>query len=290
VLSRAPAPSYRRDVPLWLFELACVPVLAVAIALSARRAGARALAIDYALLAVAGFLGEESCIRLYDHYHYAVGWHLRVDEVPLLVPLIWPLVILSAREVRTALFPRLDASRGALAVFALVALDASMVEVVAVRAGLWRWAEPGHLDVPILGILGWGFFAGAADFAMARWKGALRVLVVPFALMVAHALIVISWWACFRWTLRGDLGVTSFVVLFGISVLAIAKALELRRVGRTIPIAVALPRVIAASLFFTLLVTTAPFDLGLWLHVAAIAVPYALASEAPYLVARRAEL
>lgn len=268
-------------MPLWLFEIACVPVLAIAIALTARRVGARKAAIDYGLLAVAGFLGEESCIQLYDHYHYAAGWHARIDEVPLLVPLIWPLVILSAREVRTALFPSLDSARGALVVFALVALDASMVEVVAVRAGLWSWAEPGHLDVPLLGILGWGFFAGAADLAMSRWTGAQRLLVVPFALGIAHALIVISWWSCFRWTLRGDLGVTSFVLLLGLSLLAAAKALELRRVGLTIPLAVALPRVIAASLFFALLVSTAPFDPALWLHVAAIAIPYVLASEVP---------
>jgi hypothetical protein len=281
VLSRACAPSYRPRVPLWLFELACVPVLAIAIALSARRVGARTLAIDYGLLALAGFLGEESCIRLYDHYHYADGWHARLDEVPLLVPLIWPLVILSAREVRTALFPALDPVGGAFAVFALVALDASMVEVVAVRAELWRWAEPGHLGVPILGILGWGFFAGAADLGMTRWKGWDRVLVLPFALIVAHALIVISWWACFRWTLRGDLGVISFVVLVGLSILAGTKALELRRAGRTIPLAIASPRVIAASLFFTLLVTTAPLDVALWLHVVTIAVPYVLASELP---------
>ena len=118
MLSRLPSAGYRPRVPLWLFELACVPVLATAIALSARRAGARTFAIEYALLAVAGYLGEESCIRLYDHYHYALGWHARVDEVPLLVPLIWPLVILSAREVRTALFPGLDPVRGAFAVSA----------------------------------------------------------------------------------------------------------------------------------------------------------------------------
>jgi hypothetical protein len=268
-------------VPLWVFELACVPVLAIALALTARRVGARALATDYALLALAGFLGEESCIHLYDHYHYALGWHARIDEVPLLVPLIWPLVILSAREVRTALLPELDPWRGALAVFALVSLDASMVEIVAVRAGLWTWAEPGHLGVPILGILGWGFFAGAADLGMSRWKGAARVAIVPFALLVAHALIVTSWWACFRWTLRGDLGVTSFVVLGGLSILAGARALELRRAGHMIALAVALPRVIAASLFFALLITTAPFEVALWLHVVAIAVPYVLASELP---------
>ncbi len=51
-------------MPLWLFEIACHPVLALAIVLSARRAGPRRFAIDDALLAFAGLVGEETGIRL----------------------------------------------------------------------------------------------------------------------------------------------------------------------------------------------------------------------------------
>ena len=58
------------------------------------------------------------------------------------------------------------------------------------------------------------------------------------------------------------------------------KAVALRRAGRTIPLVVAVPRMIAASLFFALLVS-APLHLGVWLHVVAIAVPYVIACELP---------
>lgn len=264
---------------LWLFELACVPILGFAIGTSARRAGPRAFATDYALLAVAGLVGEASAIAWYRYYGYADAWHLRVAGVPLLVPLIWPLVILSAREVRDALFPGLHPWRGALVVLVLVCADASMVEVLAVRAGLWSWAEGGHLGVPILGVLGWGYFAAAADLALARLRGARRILVVPVALAVAHGLICASWWACLRWVLRGDLGIGSSMALVVASALATLVALDRRRKGRLIPFDVALPRVIAAALFLALFVVTAIGELVLLAHVVCVAVPYFAASR-----------
>ena len=52
---------------------------------------------DYFALAVAGYLGEESCITLYHFYQYSPDWNARLVDVPLLVPLIWLLVVLSAR-------------------------------------------------------------------------------------------------------------------------------------------------------------------------------------------------
>lgn len=265
-------------MPLWVFELLCLPVLALAAVLSARRTGARAFAIDYALLAVAGWLGEASSIAWYRYYAYAEGWHLRLLTVPALVPLIWPLVILSAREVRTALFPGLDPLRGALVVCALVIADASMVEVLAVRAGLWSWSEGGHLGVPLLGIVAWGYFAGAADLAMSRLRAGARWLVVPAALALAHGLIIVSWWACFRWVLRGDLGWTSVAGLALLSIGATLVALACRRRKHLIPLAVAIPRMIAASLFGLLFVLTAPTDPGLLAHVTCIAIPYFAAS------------
>jgi len=267
-------------VPLRVFELLCLPILALAIAMSARRAGARRFAIDYATLAIAGWIGEATSIACYRHYEYASGWDLRLGSVPALVPLIWPLVILSVREVRDALFPRAGRLAGALLVGALVAVDASMVEVVAVRAGLWTWAEGGWLDVPFLGILAWGYFAGAADWMLRRFQGRDRWLVIPGALAVAHALIVASWWTCFRWALRDDLGFRGLVVVVPLSALATFVAARLRGRGRTIPLAVAVPRVVAASLFVALLATL-PFDPALIAHVVLVALPYATASTWP---------
>lgn len=277
-------------MPLALFELCCVAIVALTLAMMARGPAATSrgsrskpvvglLLADYGALAVAGFLGEESCIALYRFYAYAPGWHARVHHVPLLVPLIWPLVILSARAVIGALAP--DAGRGARAVLvgAVVCFDASLVEVVAVRAGLWTWAEAGHLGVPLIGILGWGFFAAAAELVLSSGSRLRHVILWALAPAATHALLLASWWALFRWTLRGDLGGASVVGILAAGALAAAVAARLRRDGRAIPLEVALPRVIAASLFLALLVTTAPGDVALWLHTAAVAVPYLAATR-----------
>jgi hypothetical protein len=162
---------------------------------------------------------------------------------------------------------------------ALVALDASLVEVVAVRAGLWRWAEPGHLGVPLIGILGWAYFAVGAAWGLTQPPRRRVAALVAAGPLCAHALILLSWWGLFRWTLRGDLGDRA---LWGIALLgaaALAVALRSRGRGGGIPLPVALPRAIAASLFLLLLITHAPADGRLWGHAAAVAIPYCAATR-----------
>ena len=123
-------------MPLVVFELACVLIVIATLSLLLRRRPARELLPMYGALAIAGLGGEASCVAWYRHYDYHAPWHLRLIGVPILVPLIWPLVILSAREVVTALWPAVSGARRAALVGALVVFDASLVEVVAVRAGL----------------------------------------------------------------------------------------------------------------------------------------------------------
>ena len=264
------------------FELACVAIVALALAALARVRPWRALGADYVALALAGWLGEETCVAWYDFYRYAPAWHGHLDRVPVMIPLIWPLVILSARAVVDALAPDLGRWRPLL-VGALVAFDASLVEVIAVRARLWAWAEPGHLDVPVLGILGWGFFAIGADVALglrarsnasARSTLPLRSLGLVGTLALTHLLIIGAWWGCFRWVMRGPLGDRSLIGLGAIAVGALGLAVATRRRGRVLPLAVALPRMVAAALFLITLVVVAPGDRRLWLHTAMVAVPY----------------
>ncbi|MBK9037029.1 MAG: hypothetical protein IPL61_38230 [Myxococcales bacterium] len=261
------------------FELACVAIVALALAALARTRPWRGLLFDYAALAVAGWVGEQTCIAWYDFYRYAPSWHGRLGHVPALIPIIWPLVILSARAVVDAVAPGLGWRRP-LVVGALVAFDASLVEVIAVAAGLWGWAEPGHLDVPVLGVLGWGFFAGGADVAL-RQRPSLRPLALLGALALTHALIVGAWWALFRWTVRGDLGDASVVAVVALGAALVPVAVALRRRGRTLPLDVALPRMIAASLFVVTLVVVAGAATRLWLHTAAVAVPYLALTALP---------
>jgi hypothetical protein len=261
-----------------VFELACVAIVVLTLAAMARRTPWRALLTDYALLAIAAWIGEQTSISLYAHYTYADEWDARLVDVPILVPLIWPLVILSARDVATGLFPRHRGLERAAIVGAIVAFDASLVEVIAVRADLWSWAEAGHLGVPVLGILGWGFFALGADLVLSRTQMPAASVVV-IAPAIGHLLITASWWALFKWTIRGELGIASLIALIGIAVAIAIVVLRARRRGDAIPFEVAWPRMIAATLFFVLLVTVAADDAALWAHVACVAVPYFAATR-----------
>lgn len=274
---------------LLTFELLCVPVIVLALAamLWARVRGLvqgtpQSLLREYATLAVAGFVGEETSIRLYHHYAYASDWHARISNVPLLVPLIWPLVILSSRDVVRAMWPRLDIRRTALLVVLFVTLDASLVEVVAVRAGFWSWAEPGHLGVPIIGVLGWAYFAGLAVFFMDErvvLRPWLRPLVVIFtSVLLTHLLLAVTWWGALRWVLRGELGIGGFTLF---SCAAFCAAMFVARARRdphsAFSPAIYAPRLIAASLFIAELLLLRGDVLPLWSHVALIAIPYCFA-------------
>jgi hypothetical protein len=263
-------------MPLPVFELACVVIVVATLLAMARTRPVGELSLEYSSLAIAAWIGEETCVVLYGHYHYAPHWIGRLDRVPLLVPLIWPLVVLSARDVSRALFS--EARRAMpLVVLLVVAFDASLVEVIAVRAGLWHWSEPGHLGVPVIGIHGWGFFAAGADLALSRKRHRWMAIVV--APLVAHALILGTWWGLFRWTLRRDLGLGSLAFVAAFGAFALSMVVRARRRGLSIPLAVAAPRMIAAALFVALLMATAPRDAPLWIHTLAVAVPYLAATR-----------
>jgi hypothetical protein len=277
---------------LAVFEILCALVVALTIAASLRaeptpERRARSFG-DYVLLAIAGFVGEQTSITLYRHYDYAPDWHLRLGDVPLLVPLIWPLVILSARAVREALFPAAKAWQRPLLLWLFVCADASLMEVLATRADLWTWSEPGHLDVPVLGILAWAHFAAAADVLLDRLEGLSRVLVVPASVLVAHALICASWWYGLKWILRGDLGTASVIAVAVLGALASAIAWQLRTQRRVLPLSVSGTRLAATLLFVALFVTTAAGEWPYWVHLVAIGVPYVLVMSWPRRPASRA--
>lgn len=262
-------------MPLPGFEALCAVVVVVTLALMARRRAVGALLVEYLALAVAGWIGEETCIAAYRFYGYAGAWHAHLADVPLAIPLIWPLVILSAMAVVRGVWPAAGRARPWL-VGAVVVFDASLVEVIAVRAGLWSWAEAGHFGVPLPGILGWGWFATAAAWALERRRdvwGRLAVIVV--GPLFAHAAILATWWGCFRWVLRGDFGVVRAVVgVASVGAAALVAGVMARRAGGGLYMDVALPRMVAASLFFAVLVAVAPRAWPLWAHVAAVALPY----------------
>lgn len=263
-----------------LFQGACVAILAIAYTIAGRAAAdRRRFAFDVALLVVAAWVGEQTCISRYRFYAYADGWWLRLGDVPALIPLIWPMVILSARDVVGRLAPNATPWLRAGLVAAAVVVDASLMEVIAVAAGLWAWAEPGFLDVPLIGILGWGFFGLAAclwlDATAEGPRTRLRWLLPVVSVAATHALLVVAWWGGLRWGLRGDLGhapvIASAVALAALAGHLAWRTPRERRIGPDITV----PRVVAASIFFVLLAgLEGPTLPWLALHTAAVALPY----------------
>ncbi len=262
----------------WLtaFEVSCVMVMLITLAAMARARPPTRVLAEYGAIAAAAWAGEHTCIEWYGFYRYAPGWHLFVGHVPALVPLIWPLVVLSARDVVRALAPSARGARAGLLVGLAVTFDATLVEVLSVRAGLWEWSEPGMLGVPLVGILGWGYFAlGAAwglELGEARARGPVAALVL--GPLVAHALLVASWWGFFRHTLRGDLGLAPGAAYAAFSVSLAGVGLWRRKRGHRVGRATWLPRVAATSLFVMVFLATSRNSAP---HVAALvsaALPY----------------
>jgi len=259
-----------------VFESASLVIIATTLVLMVREHGRQRIA-HYGLLVVAGWIGEQTCVSLYSHYAYDSRWSFFVGSIPVFVPLIWPLVILSARDIAARVWR--EPTTRAVGVGLIVCADASMVEVIAVRAGLWQWAEPGHLGVPLIGILGWGLFAGSASALLDSRPRSLRLSLLVLAPLATHLMLLAAWWGGLRWVARGELGQSSLVAVAILGVAAAWWAVHQRRRGVVVPMSVAGPRMLAALLFFALLATVAPDDSGLWIHTASVALPYIVLTQ-----------
>ncbi len=251
-------------------ELACAAVLGLYVA--AAGSGRAALA-DVLLLGAGAWVGEEICIRGYHAYAYAPAWHLFLDRLPLAVLLTWPAVILSGRAVAKLLSGAIAArGRGgealpsspeeaipvrahlpiALWTGLVVWFDASLVEPVATHAGLWHWNLPGPFSVPLVGPLGWGFYAAAGVWCLDRLRGGWRLATVLLAPALAHLLILASWWGALRWVAAPWPESVALVAGLGFCGVATLVALRARRGGR-LAWREAVPRAGAAAVFFALL-------------------------------------
>jgi hypothetical protein len=244
-------------------ELGCAAIVALYVIAS------RDAIPSLLLVAVAGFVGEDSVIRAYGFYYYSPRWHLFLDRVPIMIAIIWPIVIHSAWTLARRLTTR--AAWVPLIGAGLVLADASLIEPIAVHAGLWRWTEPGLFAVPLIGIVGWAFFAGAVMACLQRARPAAAVVAAPLA---THVLLVASWWLAFKW-LSGPLPAWPFVVAAWLILGGLAALAVRFRVGRRIPRADLLIRGPGAAFFFVLL--------GLHGLDLPPLIAYALAFVPPYL-------
>ena len=237
-------------------EIACAVILA-GYFLAHRREPS--IVRDALLLGAGALVGEDSMIRAYHFYAYAPEWHLRVDQVPLLIPAIWVPVVLSARAVSRVLRPGAAAWQEAALTGALVIFDATLIEPIAVRAGLWGWREPGVLHVPVIGIVGWGCYAFAATWLLAAGR---RGSMVPLAVAASHALVLGLWWAALRWVWRTELplATTAPALAFASTLYAMA----IWKTGARLPWRELLPRAAATGFFAALLASSADEVLVLW--------------------------
>ena len=253
---------------LWVEPIAAAVVCAY-FAIHRRRL--RELLPTYVVLAVAAWIAEDTAIRAYGFYAYDPRWSLFVDQAPLAIPLIWPLVILSARTLVRAFVPTAGRPTLAIATGLLVIYDAALMEAVATRTGLWTWTEPGLFGVPPMGIVGWGVFAASAVYGLERSRG-LVPLTAPLA---THVGLLTLWWGGLRWVsgpiADGTAAVASVVAGLALSV-AVAR-LPAEAVTR-VPLRELWSRVPAALYFAVLLVAYNADDPALLVYTAAFAPPY----------------
>lgn len=227
---------------------------------------------DIVTLSAAAWVAEVSCIRLYGFYQYDAPWVLFLDVMPVLVALIWPFVLLSARElVHRA---RLG---GVGAVFAMVLYDAALIEPVAVKAGLWSWNEPGLFGVPVIGILGWAIFGAFAVACLDRLPRRYLALTILIAPLGTHLVLLASWWGALRWILRAPIAPElAAAVALG---LAVVLGLVVRRRGTRVGLEVMAPRICAAILFFVLLFLRGSELVPLMVYGCTFSIPYLLATR-----------
>ncbi len=252
-------------------ELGCLGVIAFYLGARAIRGDLAEFARKAALLASAAWLGEDTCIRLYGFYSYSPAWHGAIDRVPVLVAVIWPLVILSADTLARALRPRATAGARATLAGALVVLDAAFIEPASVQAGLWSWTVPGVFGVPLIGILGWGLFAGSALYALERLPRRAAAATLVLAPLATHAMLIVGWWGLLRWLPRPlpDLGALAVV-----APASAALTWVITRTGARVPMAEMVSRLVAATFFFVLLGVYAREVGALVAYAAAFAPPY----------------
>ncbi|MBS2011521.1 MAG: carotenoid biosynthesis protein [Deltaproteobacteria bacterium] len=234
-------------------EILCLGIVAAYVALRLARRDERAIdvLVRFALLSLSSAVAEDTIIHAYGYYGYATTWSVFVDRVPLVVVVVWPVVVDSAAVLARALGG--DRAPTPLRLAALTSVivlgDAALIEPVAVRAGLWRWTEPGIFAVPVIGILGWAVFAFFATWILETRARPAVLVVAPAA---SHVVLVGAWWAGLRYLERPlpSLGVVLVVVL--VSLLLVARTTFDPR-ARGVPMRALLMRAPGASFFFVLL-------------------------------------
>ncbi|HRE87865.1 MAG TPA: hypothetical protein PK095_01885 [Myxococcota bacterium] len=262
--------------PTPALQLACLGIVLLYLLLRLRRPDRAVFARRFGLLVASSWLAEDTAIRLYGFYFYDPGWWLFIDQVPLLIVCIWPVVIHSALDLIERWLPRLSPARLAVVGGFVILTDAALIEPIAVHCGLWRWTEPGLFEVPPIGILGWAYFTGLALWTWRRPMHRAWVLVV--APVGTHLLLLASWWGLFRHvngTIEDGFAVGGSVVVAVGAALAIGRTTGAGGVTGSRPLlADGMMRAPGALFFFALLIGFALDRVALVAYTCAFAVPW----------------
>jgi len=241
-------------------------------------------------VATAGWVTEETCIRLYTFYGYSQGWRACLSHLPLLVILAWPVIIRFAGNLASQL---LGSGHRLVPLVAggIVLTDAVLIEIAAVRSGFWTWQAPGIFDVPLIGILGWAWFAFLCAFLYEEGRRrnhrlSFSVLILILPPLGTHLFLLISWWGLFRWINIPIKPGTAVAAAWMVSLGLVITFLRFRS-GRQVEKKTLLLRLPAAFFFFALLLTKADGSVPLIFFGAAFLPPYLALMAQQFLVRRK---
>lgn len=217
--------------------------------------------MKFITISAASWVVEETSIRIYHFYQYSPDWCLFVGHVPVLVALVWPVVIHSGWELASQFFNEYKLSHHLVAAL-IIWIDASLIETISVKAGLWEWHGAGFLGVPFIGIFGWAYFAFLSGFILRlkkeRKAGAGKIfLMFFFAVFGTHILIIGTWWLIFRYILFPVNPAFITALAWIISFLFI-YTIQRRNVGANVNISVLLMRIPPALIFLALYLKGSP--------------------------------
>ncbi len=272
-------------------ELGALSIIAIYVVVYARGQPEKGeFFIRLVLVSAASWIAEESCILSYQFYGYSPTWTLFLADVPLLVIVIWPIIIHSAWDLASQML-RPGHRFVPLPAAAIVLTDALLIEPVGVHIGLWSWKEPGIFEVPPIGVLGWAYFAFLCmlHFGKERRRNGTRrinLLIPVIPVLGTHLLLLITWWAAFRWVKitvdpRLAVGVAWMVSIF--LVYAILKNRTGTRVGKkTLWL-----RLLGALFLFTCLALNTNDSKLLIVYGVAFAPPYLTLMTQQYMLRRK---
>ncbi|MDF1561895.1 MAG: carotenoid biosynthesis protein [Deltaproteobacteria bacterium] len=255
-----------------MLALVCLLIVAGWFAVRLLWSDARARLLgEAATVSFLAWAGEQSCISWYGFYAYdPARWWVMVGSVPLTVLLIWPVVVISARDVVRVWLGERSLPVAGLTL-AVVITDAAFVEASAVHAGLWSWTVPGVFGVPVIGILGWGLYGGLVAAALEqvgrRRHGWLALLAVLPAL---HLALLALWWGGLRWL---SVPVGDAVAAAAALVIGGAGLLAALRLGGPVPIRLVTLR-LPGAIFFVGLLALYPPSTPLVVWLLALSLPW----------------